>query len=151
MRRDGVYPMKFEFATAARIVFGSGTIKEIPSLAAGFGRKALLVTGSNFERASMLIDLLKEKQISPFIFSVSGEPSLDIVTMGTAMAREKKCEFVIAAGGGSVLDTGKAISAMITADGHILDYLEIIGKGKALTEIPAPFIAIRLLQEQDLK
>jgi len=142
MRRDGVYPMKFEFATSARIVFGSGTIKEVPSLSAVFGRKALLVTGSNFERSSRLIDLLKEKYISPFIFSVSGEPSIDMVMMGTAMAKEKKCEFIIGAGGGSVLDTGKAISAMMTAEGHILDYLEVIGKGKPLTEDPAPYIAI---------
>ena len=134
--------MKFEFTTAGRIVFGSGTIKEIPSLAEAFGRKALLVTGSNFERVSGLINLLKEKQISPFIFSVSGEPSTEIVTLGTAIAREKKCEFVISAGGGSVIDTGKAISAMMTSDGHILDYLEVIGKGKALRKIPAPFIAI---------
>ncbi|MEQ8169718.1 MAG: iron-containing alcohol dehydrogenase, partial [Candidatus Eremiobacterota bacterium] len=134
--------MKFEFATANRIVFGSGTIKEIPFLAEVFGRKALLVTGSNFERVSTLIELLKEKHISPFIFSVSCEPSTEIVTLGTAMAREKKCEFVIAAGGGSVIDTGKAISAMMTSGGHIMDYLEVIGKGKALREIPAPFIAI---------
>lgn len=142
MRRDGDCPMKFEFATANRIVFGSGTIKEVPSLAGGFGRKALLVTGSNFARVSKLIDLLKEKQISSFVFSVSGEPSVEIVTMGTAMAGEKKCEFIIAAGGGSVIDTGKAISVMMTAGGHVLDYLEVIGKGKAITENPAPFIAI---------
>ncbi|MEQ8223623.1 MAG: iron-containing alcohol dehydrogenase, partial [Candidatus Eremiobacterota bacterium] len=134
--------MKFEFATAGRIVFGPGVIKEIPSLASEFGRKALLVTGSNFERVSRLIEVLKEKHISTFIFSVSGEPSTEIVTLGTAMAREKKCEFVIAAGGGSVIDTGKAISAMMTSDGHILDYLEVIGKGNALREIPVPFIAI---------
>ncbi|HPZ07819.1 MAG TPA: iron-containing alcohol dehydrogenase [Candidatus Eremiobacteraeota bacterium] len=134
--------MKFEFATATRIIFGAGTIKEVPSLAAELGERLLIVTGKNFDRASALIKLLKPKGMSAFIFSVSGEPSIETVMIGIKLARKEKCKFIISIGGGSAIDTGKAISALLTNKGEVLDYLEVIGHGKALTKPSAPFIAI---------
>ena len=76
------------------------------------------------------------------LFSVPGEPELDTVRAGTALARRESCDVVIGMGGGSVLDAGKAIAAMITNEGELLDYLEIIGNGKRLSRRPAWFIAI---------
>ena len=61
---------------------------------------------------------------------------------GGERAREAGCDLVIGLGGGSVLDTGKAIGALLTNTGDPLDYLEVIGKGQALTRPSAPYIAI---------
>jgi len=58
------------------------------------------------------------------------------------LARNAHCDMVISFGGGSVIDAGKAIAAMTTNDGDVLDYLEVIGGGKPLVRPPSPFIAI---------
>jgi alcohol dehydrogenase class IV len=58
------------------------------------------------------------------------------------LAKKERCDFVISIGGGSVIDAGKAIAAMLANGGELLDYLEIIGRGKALAKPSAPFIAI---------
>ena len=67
-------------------------------------------------------------------FSVAGEPEISTVEKGVALAKKEKCELVIGFGGGSVMDAAKAIAAMLANDGELLDYLEIIGRGKALTQ-----------------
>ena len=61
---------------------------------------------------------------------------------GTELARAEHCELVIGFGGGSALDAAKAIAAMLTNEGGLLDYVEIIGRGQPLTKLSAPFIAI---------
>ena len=61
---------------------------------------------------------------------------------GTAVARENHCDVIIGLGGGSAIDTGKAIAALMTNPGDPLDYLEVIGRGQALTQTPLPYIAI---------
>lgn len=76
------------------------------------------------------------------LFSVPGEPSIDTIEEGVAIARSENCDMVIGIGGGSALDAGKAIAAMLTNAGAVLDYLEIIGGGKSLSQLSAPFIAI---------
>jgi alcohol dehydrogenase class IV len=76
------------------------------------------------------------------MFSVHGEPEIGAIQNGTAQAKSESCDIVISIGGGSVIDAGKAIAAMLTNEGEVFDYLEVIGKGKALTKPSAPFIAI---------
>jgi len=134
--------MIFEFATARRIIFGTGSIAKIPSLAKEFGERALLVTGSKPERADKLVRLLEADGFKVFTYSVSGEPATDNIIEGTALAKKEKCHMVLGFGGGSVLDTGKAIGALLTNKGELTDYLEVIGKGETIKEIPAPYIAI---------
>ena len=134
--------MTFEFATAARIIFGAGTLRTLPSLAKDLGRAALVVTGRTPGRAQSLLALLREAGITPTVFSVPGEPEIETVQEGVATARKEHCDLVISFGGGSALDAGKAIAAMLTNEGDLLDYLEVIGRGKGLTRAPAPFIAI---------
>src|SRR5262249_30126997 len=70
------------------------------------------------------------------------EPDLDAVELGTSQAKTEKCDLVVSLGGGSAIDAGKAIAAMLANAGGLLDYLEIIGGGKPLTKPSAPFIAI---------
>ena len=134
--------MQFEFATATRIIFGNGAIRQVAPLAATFGRSALIVTSRSVERAAPLVEQLQAQNIASCLFSVCGEPTTTIALDGVRLARESDCDLVIAIGGGAALDTGKAIAALLTNSGDLLDYLEVIGKGQPLTTPPAPFIAV---------
>ncbi len=134
--------MQFEFATAGRIIFGAGKLREIGPIAKSFGGRALVVTGKDGRRAEPLLRILKEQKVDAATFSVSGEPEIQTVRDGVALAKKENCDWVIGIGGGSVLDAGKAIAAMMTNEGDVLDYLEIIGRGKALAKKPAHFVAI---------
>src|SRR5687767_15033742 len=101
----------FEFATAGRIVFGRGVLKEAAGVAKNFGQRAFVVTGKNSQRAAPLLDLLRKAGISATPFAIEGEPSTDCVTQGTQQARKCAAEMVISFGGGSVIDAGKAVAA----------------------------------------
>jgi alcohol dehydrogenase class IV len=140
-RRDDK-KMQFEFATATRIVFGAGASSRLPAILKDFGRRALVVTGRNPQRAEKLIANLTDTDIRAAIFHVTGEPEISAIENGVELVQKEQCDFVISLGGGSVIDAGKAIAAMMTNDGAVLDYLEIIGRGKALAKPSAPFIAI---------
>jgi alcohol dehydrogenase class IV len=132
----------FEFATATRIVFGSGRLREVGVLAKDFGNRALVVTGSNLVRAEPLTELLRGQGVDVSTFPVAGEPHVDAIQRGAAFAKKERCEFVVSFGGGSVIDAGKAIAAMLTNEGDLLDHLEVIGRGRSITKPAAPFVAI---------
>jgi alcohol dehydrogenase class IV len=134
--------MRFEFATATQIIFGPGTIREVAGEATGMGKRAFVVTGRSPERAKGLLEQLNKHAIEYVTFSVPTEPTTTIVTEAVKQARAAKSDLVIGIGGGSVLDTGKAISAMLTNSGELLDYLEVVGQGKPIIANPAPYIAI---------
>ena len=134
--------MRFEFATATRIIFGAGSLREVGPLAREFGPAVLVVTGSDLRRAEPLLALLREHGLGSITMPVRGEPQIETVRTGVALAKRISCNVVIAIGGGSALDAGKAIAAMLTNTGDLLDYLEVIGRGKALANPSAPFIAI---------
>jgi alcohol dehydrogenase class IV len=134
--------MNFEFATATRIVFGAGAIDQVGANVKNFGRRALVVTGRNPQRAEKLLANLSADNVGAVIFSDNGEPEISTIENGVALAKKERCDFVISFGGGSVIDAGKAIAAMLTNDGELLDYLEVIGRGKTLSKPSAPFIAI---------
>jgi len=134
--------MRFEFATATRIIFGPGTLKEIGPIAAEMGSRALVVTGSSPERAQMLLDDLTAQGVEPTVFAVPGEPTTHLVSGGTEKARHAGCDVVIGFGGGSAIDAGKAIAALLANGGEPLDYLEVIGKGQPLAKPPGPCIAV---------
>ena len=76
------------------------------------------------------------------VFPIDKEPTIDLVQDGVEQAKTGGCDLVIGFGGGSAIDAGKAIAALATNPGHPLDYLEVIGQGKALVQPPLPFIAI---------
>jgi alcohol dehydrogenase class IV len=92
----------------------------------------LLVTGSDPNRFSMLPEAKR--------FVVPGEPTVVDVERGLALA--KGVDVVVAIGGGSVIDAGKAIAAMATQPGDLMRYIEVIGESKALEATPLPFIAV---------
>jgi alcohol dehydrogenase class IV len=127
----------FEFTTAQRVVFGEGTIREVPAAAAAFGKRALLVTGASGARAAALRAALEAAGVACLPFPVTGEPTIELIR-----SVPRDCDLVIAMGGGSALDAGKAAAAMVTNPGDPLDYLEVIGRGQPLKVAAAPCIAI---------
>lgn len=134
--------MRFEFATATRIIFGPGALQQAGPIAREFGSRALVTTGRDPSRAKPLLDQLSQAGMPSTVLAVEGEPDIPIVQKGLSLAAREKCDVVISFGGGSALDAGKAIAVMMTNGGDLLDYLEIVGKGKSLTKPSAPFVAI---------
>lgn len=132
----------FEFATSDRIVFGSQTSQKVPGIAQGLGRRALVIVGEAVDRAQGLLDGLSERNIEIAVYSVSGEPTIDSAAEGVAIARDANCDLVVSVGGGSIIDTGKAVAALVSNGGEPLDYLEVVGLGKSLTQPSLPMIAV---------
>ena len=134
--------MQFEFATSARIVFGPGRLAELPALASGLGRRALVVGGKSPERRQRVREMLRERGIETAELAIDGEPSTEDARRGVVLARELECDLVVAIGGGSAIDAGKAVAALVANGGDPLDYLEVIGKGKPITRRSLPLVAI---------
>jgi alcohol dehydrogenase class IV len=133
----------FELATPSRVLFGAGRIREVPDLLRGLGvRRTLLVVGRSRERARDLERALVEAGFAPVLFSVPGEPTIEMAREGTALAIQNGCDSVVALGGGSALDAGKAIAALVANGGDPLDYLEVVGRGAPLKERSIPLVAI---------
>ncbi len=128
--------MRFEFATSTRIIFGEGAAAQLPELARSLGSHPLVVTGAHPERAAWLTS-----ELGAATFSIIGEPTVEMVRLGARYALEIGCDLVVALGGGSVLDAGKAIAAVATNGGEPLDFLEVVGRGQALKAEPLPMIA----------
>jgi alcohol dehydrogenase class IV len=123
-------PGDFEFATASRIVFGAGRIRELPALTAG--RRVLLVTG---RRGSPIpID-------AAYHVRADGEPTVDDARRAAAFSFPD-VDFVVAIGGGSALDLGKAAAALIPNGGDPLRYLELIGDGRPLVQPSLPCVCV---------
>ena len=134
--------MQLEFSTAGRILFGEGKVREVPAAAAAMGRRALVVTGGSPDRAAPLLAGLQAAGIACLPWAVAGEPTIEMVRSGNEYARAERCDLVIGMGGGSAIDAGKALAAMLANPGDPLDYLEVIGGGQPLVHASAPFIAI---------
>ena len=134
--------MQFEFSTATQIIFGAGKAREIGTYAPILGHRAMAVTGRNPAQADIILEQLDKQGIESISFSVPGEPTTEMVLAGVQKARQVACDWVIGIGGGSVIDTGKVIAALLTNEGKLLDYLEVIGKAKPLEKMPAPYVAV---------
>src|ERR1039458_7329225 len=122
--------MRFEFATATRIIFGAGTLREVGPLARELAPRALVITGANPRRAESLLALLSQHGVEGFAFPVTGEPEIATVQRGVALAKRENCGLVISFGGGSALDPGKPMAALPPTPGELLDSLEVIGGAK---------------------
>lgn len=133
---------RFEFATANRILFGAGTLREAPAIVAAWGKRALLVTGKTPSRAERLAVALRAAGVAVEGFAVPGEPTVPVVCEGIALARATGAEAIVAFGGGSALDAGKAIAALAPNPCDLLDYLEVVGKGNPLPGPGLPCLAI---------
>lgn len=133
----------FEFATATRIVFGAGKLAELPEHVRQLGvTRVLLVVGGQPARSEAVREALLRANLTLQTFSVAGEPSVEWVREALGQLSSARSEAVVAFGGGSVIDAGKAIAALAANGGDPLDYLEVIGRGQTLSQASLPFIAI---------
>jgi alcohol dehydrogenase class IV len=131
--------MAFEFATAGRIVAGAGRAAELPGLLAALGSRVLVCAGANPARHA---GLLAGLGMPAAVFAVAGEPTVDLARAGIAAAREHGADVVVAIGGGSVIDTGKAVAMLLANGGDPLDYLEVVGSGRKITQPAVPCVAV---------
>ncbi|MGD2035271.1 MAG: iron-containing alcohol dehydrogenase [Bacteroidales bacterium] len=135
----------FSFAATPKIIFGEGSISSLGKHASGFGRSVLLVTGGSSYHDSSIKEkaemALESEKLHFRTCPVSGEPSPETIDRAVDEFRTAGTDIVIAVGGGSVMDAGKAISAMMKEEGSVKDYLEGVGSrqpsGKKM-----PFIAV---------
>jgi alcohol dehydrogenase class IV len=138
--------MRYEFATAQRIVVAPGSSAELPDLAAAIGRRAMLVHGRGAAArggpVAQLTSQLHERGLVAATFTPAGEPQVSDVEAGARHAHAAGCDMVIGIGGGSVVDTAKAVAALAANAGGALEYLEVVGAGKPLERAALPIIAL---------
>jgi len=133
----------FDFLVPARIIFGPGSSGRLGEEASRFGRRVLLVTGRRSLRLSGMLDRvlapLEAAKLDVLMFDqVDPEPTLEVVEKGREVAREQSVDLVVAAGGGSVLDVGKAIAGLFYEEGTVREYFE----GRPIERVGLPWIAV---------
>lgn len=121
--------MSFEFATATRIIFGAGRAALLAGLVSDLGDRPLLCTGSRPDRHGDLLDRLPATTAR---YPVTGEPTVESARDAVAVARDHGADVVVAVGGGSVIDLGKAVAMLLGNGGDPLDYLEVVGRGQPI-------------------
>ena len=133
---------RWEFATATEIVFGAGSRQLLPDRIRREGARALVVTGRSPARAVAVLDAVRLAGVEVTVSPLGHEPTLDDARTAARLARDQAVEVVVGIGGGSTIDLGKAVAALVTNGGDPLDYLEVIGRGLPLVQRPLPFIAV---------
>jgi len=135
----------FGFSRLPLIVFGNGNLSKLPSLIGRYGKSVCLVTGRNSfinsERAGRFLETLKGLNISYRIIRIAGEPSPAVVDNAVRECAGDIPDVVVAIGGGSALDAGKAISAMLNMKESVKTFLEGVGTGEH-PGTKVPFIAV---------
>jgi alcohol dehydrogenase class IV len=134
---------RFDIATPAEIRFGAGRVAEVPDVLAGLGvHRAFVITGATPERADRVRGGLEAAGIASEVFPVAGEPSVDVVRIGMTALTGARCDGVLGYGGGSALDTAKAVAALAASGTDPLDHLEVVGAGKPLSQLSLPCVAV---------
>lgn len=140
--------MSFDFYMPARILFGAGKLNTLHEQALP-GKKALIVTsaGQSVKKYGYLArveEQLQKANVNSVIFDkILPNPIKDHVMEGAALAKQTGCDFVVGLGGGSSLDSAKAIAIMAANTGDYWDYIQGgTGKGKNVPNTPLPVVAI---------
>ena len=130
-----------QFIMPKQVFYGENALKDAADVIATLGKKALVVTDPMMMKlgtAQMVTDLLDEKGVHYAIYSnITGEPTDKMIEAGLDVYNDQSCDFLIAVGGGSPIDSMKAIAAVSTSGGSIDDYL-----GKVITVATPPMVAI---------
>ena len=138
----------FEFYNPTRIVFGSGKLNALSEQTLPGKKAMLLISNGKSTRIHGSLDRVKEQLekagAAYAVFDkIMENPVKEVVMEGAAFARENGCDFILALGGGAVLDSSKAIAAMATNDGDLWDYVSGgTGKGKPLANRGLPIVTI---------
>lgn len=136
----------FSIARLPRIEFGDGCIKKLPTIAAQYGKRVLLVTGqSAFQQSTWGQALLADLAAQSFhveIAQVANEPSPAWVDETVHQYKDQAIDAVIGIGGGSPLDAAKAVAGLLLIGDSVLDYLEGVGEERPYQGPAVPFIAV---------
>ena len=136
----------FEFFSAARIVFGRGEARRVGEIAAALGRSALVVYNGGERGAGGAVDRvcdrLEAAGVRLHLFRQRGEPQIGGVERGVAAARGAGCDVIVGVGGGSAIDAAKAVAGVLGNGGEVLDYMEVIGRGRPVTRPAVPWVAV---------
>jgi alcohol dehydrogenase len=136
----------FNIGRIPRVEFGAGALSRVPQICARYGKRMLLVTGARSFRASenysRLADMLRGERLAWDDLIVTGEPSPQLVDQAVADFRGRNIEVVLGVGGGSALDTAKAVAGMLRAGNSVLDHLEGVGPEAPYRGPPTPFVAV---------
>ena len=140
--------VNFNFYNPTKIIFGSGKLDELAGQELP-GKKALLLiscgksTRVNGSLARVQAALDKAGASYVLFDKIMENPVKEVVMEGAACVRENGCDFILALGGGAVLDSSKAIAAMATNDGDLWDYVVGgTGKGKPLANKGLPIVTV---------
>lgn len=142
--------MHFDFNNPTRILFGSGALNDLGKQQMPGKKAMLLMSRGKSAKVSGAYDRtlaqLAQAGVEAAEFAkVMENPLKDMVMDGAAFARENGCDFIVALGGGAVLDSAVAISAMATNDGDLWDYVNGgTGKGRPLVNPGLPIVTITL-------
>lgn len=134
--------MAYEFRIPKQVFLGEGALESAKEAVQALGTKAFIVTGPHVAASGLvknLADTLKEWGIASCVFSdITGEPTLDMIEFGVESYKNQNCDFLIGIGGGSPLDSVKAIGAMSVLEGTLADYMgkEITGDFPPMVLIP---------------
>jgi len=136
----------FSISRIPRIEFGPGVLAKLPAIARMYGTNALIVTGSHsFQRStnwSVLVAGLKSADMSFQTYTVSDEPSPQLVDAAVQAMRQHHIDVVIGIGGGSALDAAKAIAGLLKPGNSVIDHLEGVGPELPYLGPSTPFIAV---------
>jgi len=136
---------KFNFSCTPKLYFGEGAFDKVKNIIKDYGDKILVITGgTSFEKSfyhKRLLSDLEKNNIIYYLEKVKNEPSPLIIDEISEKYRKENISVVISVGGGSVMDAGKAVSAMLTKNDSVKEYLEGIGKKKHDGD-KVPFIAV---------
>ncbi len=134
--------ISFSLSLPTKIHFGRAMARNIGRIASDLGASALVISGNDPSRMNDILSCLDRHEIRHTLFSQRGEPTIDDMERGAVLAGELGVDFVIAVGGGSVMDAGKAIAALAVNPGAAMTYLEIIGEGQPLTCPSLPLVVV---------
>lgn len=133
--------MAREFIAPGQIYTGEGALDMAEGKLGTLGKKALIVTDKvmvELGNAAKVETVLKNQNIEYVIYSeINGEPTDTMIEDGLNLYKEEGCDFIVALGGGSPIDSMKAIGALVTSGGQISDYM-----GKIITEETPTLVAI---------
>jgi alcohol dehydrogenase class IV len=124
----------FKLTGIPDIIFGEGTLSTLPDALGKYGNSALLVLGSRSFQASAHREKLQAeldaKGISYLVTNMGSEPTTGMIDGAAAQYREAEIDVLVSIGGGSVIDAGKALSAMLTVEDSVVNYLEGVDHGR---------------------
>ena len=131
-----------------RVMFGEGMLNKLGDQPMPGRRALIIISNGKSTRANGYLARTEEQLhragVETFVFDgVAPNPSVGNVNAGAKVARDNDCDFLVALGGGSVMDCAKAIAVMTTNEGELWDYVPIgSGKGQPIAVRPLPIIAI---------